>query len=171
MNKQPTSEQASDIRDGEQIAVRDPATEVGDASLVFIGCIRSPWQTRSDCPKNMREARERQPEGCSLEIDEAWRPGLNELSPGDHIHILYWMGQARRDLIRQKPRHKETSTGVFSLRSPVRPNPIALALVTITAINHQSGSIQIDATDALDKTSLLDIKPWIPAVDTINVPK
>lgn len=168
MSNDPAAGDEHTIRDGELVASRDPATETGDASLVFIGRIRSPWQTRSDCPKNMREARERQPEHCFLEIDDTWRPGLGNLKSGDHIHILYWMGQARRDLIRQKPRHKETSTGVFSLRSPVRPNPIALALVTITDINVGIGRIQIDATDALDNTALLDIKPWIESVDAIK---
>lgn len=55
--------------------------------------------------------------------------------------------------------------GVFSLRSPVRPNPVAMALVRIISIDTTAGVIDIDATDALDKTPLVDIKPYLPAID------
>jgi tRNA-Thr(GGU) m(6)t(6)A37 methyltransferase TsaA len=155
----------ADMREGEIIATQDPALMPGDAHIVFIGRIRSPWQQRSQCPKNMRQARERAPEGCLLEIDEAWRPGLAGLKAGDHVHILYWMHEARRDLVVQKPRHRETTTGVFSLRSPVRPNPIALALVKILDVDAVAGRVEIDATDAIDGTALLDIKPHLASVD------
>lgn len=155
----------SDKRDGEIAADIDPATQQPDAGLIFIGRIRSPWKTRAECPKNMRQARERGPENCSLEIDPQWRPGLTGLEAGSFIHILYWMHDARRDLIMQKPRHRQTATGVFSLRSPVRPNPLALALVQILDIDVHSGHIAIEATDALDGTALVDIKPYLETVD------
>ena len=113
----------------------------------------------------MRQARERQPLGCRVEIDDAWRPGLAGLASGDWVHLLYWMGQARRDLVVQHPRHRDEPAGVFSLRSPVRPNPIALALVRITGMDMEAGHLDIDATDALDGTALLDIKPYLPGVD------
>ena len=152
-------------REGEVLAAVDPAGLPGDAHVVFIGRIRSPWRQRSDCPKNLRQARERAPKGCHLEIAEPWRPGLTGLEPEQWINMLYWMHEARRDLIRQKPRHRDTATGTFALRSPVRPNPIALALVQITALDVEMGRIDINATDALDNTPLLDIKPHLPSID------
>ena len=152
-------------REGEVLAAVDPAGLPGDAHVVFIGRIRSPWRQRSDCPKNLRQARERAPKGCHLEIAEPWRPGLTGLEPEQWINMLYWMHEARRDILIQHPRHRETPTGVFSLRSPVRPNPVALALVRITSINIETGIIGIDATDALDGTPLVDIKPHLPSVD------
>ncbi|WP_108881351.1 tRNA (N6-threonylcarbamoyladenosine(37)-N6)-methyltransferase TrmO [Anderseniella sp. Alg231-50] len=155
----------ADIRDGEIRSQRDPAVETGDAHVVFIGRIRSPWRERSECPKNMRQAREKSAGDCSLEIDEAWRPGLAGLAAGDYLHILYWMHQARRDIVLQRPRHRETPAGVFSLRSPVRPNPVAMALVRITSVDPTAGIIGIDATDALDQTPLVDLKPYLPAID------
>lgn len=153
------------VREGEVKSLRDPASESGDAHIVFIGRIRSPWNLRSQCPKNMRQARERTSESYYLEIDQAWRPGLTGLSTGDYLHILYWMHQARRDIVLQMPHHRETPAGVFSLRSPVRPNPVAMALVKIISIDMEAGIIVIDATDALDKTPLVDLKPYIPGVD------
>ncbi len=155
----------TDVREGEVKSTRNPATETGDAQIVFIGRIRSPWSLRDQCPKNMRQARERAPEDYYLEIDPAWRQGLTGLSAGDYLHILYWMHMARRDIVLQKPRHRETPTGVFSLRSPVRPNPVAMALVKVISIDSEAGVIVIDATDALDKTPLVDLKPYLPGVD------
>jgi tRNA-Thr(GGU) m(6)t(6)A37 methyltransferase TsaA len=152
-------------RKGELAATKDPAEMAGDAHLVFIGRIRSPWTSRTGCPKNMRQARERDAHGCRVEVDAPWRPGLMSIEPGQYIHLLYWMNEARRDLVVQQPRHRETPAGVFSLRSPVRPNPVAMALVRVTAIDAASGIIEIDATDARDGTPLVDIKPYLPGVD------
>jgi tRNA-Thr(GGU) m(6)t(6)A37 methyltransferase TsaA len=154
-----------DKREGEVMAAADPAELPGDARLVFIGRIRSPWRQRSDCPKNLRQARERAPQGCQLEIDKVWRLGLTGLEAGQWINLLYWMHEARRDILIQHPRHRDAPTGVFSLRSPVRPNPVALALVQITSIDIEAGTVGIDATDALDGTPLVDVKPYLPSVD------
>ena len=165
MTENPVKNGPADVRDGEVRSLRDPALESGDAHVVFIGRIRSPWSERSECPKNMRQARETTSGNCHLEIDDAWRPGLAGLAAGDYLHILYWMHQARRDIVLQKPRHRETPAGVFSLRSPVRPNPVAMALVKITSLDPEAGIIGIDATDALDQTPLVDLKPYLPSID------
>jgi tRNA (Thr-GGU) A37 N-methylase len=75
------------------------------------------------------------------------------------------MDKARRDLVLQAPRHSKGPRGTFSLRSPVRPNPIALAVVSITSLDMDAGRIGIDAIDCFDDTPLVDIKPWIARVD------
>lgn len=155
----------ADVRDGEIRSPRDPARESGDAHVTFIGRIRSPWNRRSECPKNMRQARDKTADDCYLEIDQAWRPGLTGLTVGNYLHILYWMHEARRDIVLQQPRHRETPTGVFSLRSPVRPNPIAMALVKIKSVDADAGIVHIDATDALDQTPLVDLKPYFSSID------
>jgi tRNA (Thr-GGU) A37 N-methylase len=63
------------------------------------------------------------------------------------------------------PRHADAPRGTFSLRSPVRPNPIGLHLVRIVAIDRITGIIGIDAIDVLDGTPLVDIKPHFASVD------
>jgi tRNA (adenine37-N6)-methyltransferase len=153
-----------DQRPGEIRLPFDPAKTATDASVVFIGRIRSPWKTRSECPRNIAQARNA---GCpaALEIGAPWRPGLAGLESQTHAILLYWMDQSRRDLIVQSPRHRTEPTGVFNLRSPARPNPIALAVVRILNVDQETGSIEIDAIDCLDGTPLLDIKPWLPTVD------
>lgn len=152
------------IRPGEIQAPLDPSTQPGDAKLVFIGRARTPWTSREDCPKNLREARERGGT-ARIEIDPPWRAGLRDLAAGDAIIVLTWLDRARRDLLVQAPRHREAPAGVFSIRSPVRPNPIGLHVVRLIAVNAETGVLEIDALDCLDGTPVVDLKPWRASVD------
>jgi len=151
------------IRPGEVALSFDPARTADDARLQFIGRLRSPW-SRGNCPKNLREARELGG-GFAAEINPPFRPGLQGLVAGQPLILLYWTGDARRDLVLQSPAHRDGPTGVFSLRSPARPNPVALATVRLLAIDHATGKLAFDALDAFDGTPLLDLKPWLPSVD------
>lgn len=151
-------------RPGEIEASVDPALVAGDATLVFIGRAETPWIDRDECPRNLRQARERGGE-FKVWIDQPWRAGLKDLAAGDPVIVLYWMDKASRNLVIQSPRHSSSTRGVFSLRSPVRPNPIALAAVRILGVDPESGRIDVDALDCLNGTPVLDIKPWIESVD------
>ncbi|MFV0333502.1 MAG: tRNA (N6-threonylcarbamoyladenosine(37)-N6)-methyltransferase TrmO [Tropicimonas sp.] len=150
-------------RDGEVALDFDPAERV-EGGVVFIGRIRSAWNERADCPRNISSARE-SGQGARIELDPAYRAGLEGLKAGRDLMVLYWMDRARRDLIVQNPRHAEGPRGVFSLRSPHRPNPVAMSAVTIREIDPAGGVIVIDAIDCLDGTPVIDIKPWLPSVD------
>ena len=156
--------QDTKMRPGEVALAFDPAETAADARLVFIGRAETPWPDRDSCPKNIRQAREAG-KPATLLIDAPWRPGLEGLAPGQTIVVLLWMHQARRDLILQAPRHREAPAGVFALRSPVRPNPIGLAMVTILEMDREAGRVVVDALDCADGTPILDIKPWIASVD------
>jgi tRNA-Thr(GGU) m(6)t(6)A37 methyltransferase TsaA len=151
------------LRPGEVALPFDPANEP-DAGVAFIGRIRSPWQRDGECPKNLREARE-QAQPSVIELDRRYQAGLDGLGPGDRLVLLYWMDAARRDVIVQRPRHLDRLVGVFGLRSPARPNPVALAVVTLRAVDPAACTLIVDAIDCYDGTPLLDIKPWLPAVD------
>jgi tRNA-Thr(GGU) m(6)t(6)A37 methyltransferase TsaA len=159
----------SSLRPGEIQSPLDPAGETGDARLVFIGRARTPWKSREDCPKNLRAARERGG-AASIEIDAAWRMGLRDLTAGEAIIVLTWLDRARRDILVQTPRHRESPAGVFSLRSPVRPNPIGLHVVRLLSCDAEAGVLEVDALDCLDFTPVLDIKPWRPGVDVAREP-
>ena len=152
------------VRDGEELLPFDPATTADDARLVFIGRIRSPWLKREDCPKNLRQARERG-QSATVEIDPPWRRGLRGLEGTSHLILLYWMDRARRDLIVQRPRNTPEPLGVFSLRSPVRPNPIGLGVAGLLRLDAPSGRLTIDAIDCLDGTPLIDVKPYYASTD------
>lgn len=130
-----------------------PLPERADARLVFIGRIRTPFATRDNCPRQGSE------EGpiCRIEIDEAWRPGLKGLEHYERVEVLYWLHLARRDLVQQSPKSDAQSTGVFALRSPLRPNPIATALVKLVSV--EADALLVRGLDCIDGTPLLDIKP------------
>lgn len=130
-----------------------PLPDRTDARLVFIGRIRTPFATRDQCPRQGRE------DGplCRVAIDEPWRPALQGIEAFQHLDLLYWMHEARRDLLTQSPRGGGT-LGTFALRSPVRPNPIALSRVKLEGVE-DNGVLLVRGLDCLDGTPLLDIKP------------
>ncbi len=146
------------LREGE-VAVALP--ERFDASLYFIGCIRTPWVRREDCPKNGREAEAI----CTIEFDPRWAQGLAGLETSSHVVALYWMDRARRDLVLQAPRHYGETRGTFALRSPVRPNPIAMSVVRLLRI--EGNTLSVVGLDCLDNTPLLDIKPYFASTDAV----
>lgn len=158
----------SAIREGEERLGLDLAL-ADDARLAFVGRIISPWR-RGDCPKNLREARARGGR-FGVIVDAPYRAALRGLGPGDGVIVLYWMAGARRDLAVQAPAHRDAPVGTFALRSPARPNPVALAVVRLLAIDIQAGWLELDAIDAFDGTPVLDIKPWLPSVDILPEPQ
>ena len=127
--------------------------EKTDASLYFIGRIHTPWKRRQDCPKNGAES----DAICTIEVDARWAQALKGVESCSHLVALYWMDQARRDLVVQAPRHYNEPRGSFALRSPVRPNPIATSIVKFVAI--EGNTVLVRGLDCLDGTPLLDIKP------------
>ncbi|MCB1418390.1 MAG: tRNA (N6-threonylcarbamoyladenosine(37)-N6)-methyltransferase TrmO [Notoacmeibacter sp.] len=154
-------------RPGERALPFDPAALPGDAHVVFIGRIRSPWTERASCPRNMNRARETG-EPASLLLDPAYLDGLEGLEKTSHIVILSWLDRSPRTLIVQKPHHAPAAKGTFALRSPVRPNPVGLHVVRLTGIDRDAGILHLEAIDVLDGTPVIDIKPYMPAIDAIS---
>lgn len=157
---------AGEIREGEEELAFDPAQAAADAHLVFIGTIRSPWKSRSDCPKNMAEARAAGG-GATIELLPAFQRGLAGLGGFSHVVILSWLAAAPRNLIVQRPRHLAEPRGTFALRSPARPNPIGLHVARLVAIEPPRGVLELDAIDVLDGTPLIDVKPYYASVDAV----
>ncbi len=135
-------------------------------TLTFIGHVRSAHADTATAPKNPARARERG-EAATLVIDTPFRPGLFGLAGFSHLIVLGWLHQSRRDLIQIKRPGNVDSTGVFALRSPVRPNPISVAVARILSIDAETGVVAIDAIDLLDGTPIVDLKPYRPGVDAV----
>jgi tRNA-Thr(GGU) m(6)t(6)A37 methyltransferase TsaA len=147
-----------DIREGE-IAVTLP--DKVDAGVYFIGRIRTPWTRRDECPKNARGS----DAVCTIELDPRYAQGLTGVSACTHLIVLYFMDRARRDLMVQAPRHHTEPRGTFSVRSPVRPNPIALSVVKLVRV--EGTTLSVIGLDCLDGTPLIDIKPYFASVDSV----
>ena len=121
--------------------------------LITIGTIRTPYRSVQECPSHA----DAEGPACQLVLDEAFHDGLKGLVPGQDILLLYWFENVDRALMVQTPRRGGDKRGVFALRSPHRPNPIAASVVTVESI--ENGQINVRGMDCLDGTPLLDIKP------------
>ena len=140
----------NEIREGE-LAVEMP--EATDAGLVFIGRIRTPWTSRLETPRQGRH------DGpiCRLEIFEPWVAAIKGVDFYSNLEVIYWLDQSRRDLVLQSPKNNKSTRGTFSLRSPVRPNPIGTSIVKLEKV--EGNTILVRGLDCLDGTPLLDVKP------------
>jgi tRNA-Thr(GGU) m(6)t(6)A37 methyltransferase TsaA len=147
----------SDMRPGE---MEIPLPASSDAEVYFIGRIRTPFKSRAECPKNSAES---QAVG-TVELDPRYAAGLTDLGLYSHCWLLYWMDRARRDLTLQVPAHLGRARGSFALRSPVRPNPIAIAAVEIVGM--EGVTLSVRGVDCIDGTPLLDIKPYFASTDS-----
>jgi tRNA-Thr(GGU) m(6)t(6)A37 methyltransferase TsaA len=146
----PNADHDALIRPGE-IAV--PLPDLIDAGVYFIGRIRTPWATRRECPRRG----DLNGPVCTIEVDERWIEALTGIEAHSRIQVLYWMHQARRDLVLQKPRSTGLTYATFALRSPVRPNPIASSIV---ALMERTGTVlKVRGMDCIDGTPLIDLKP------------
>lgn len=146
------------LRPGEAAVVLPAHT---DAGVYFIGTIRTPWTRREECPKHARGSEA----VCTIEVDPRFAPALQGVASCSHLLVLYWMDRARRDLLLQAPHHYDDVHGTFSLRSPARPNPIA---VSVVSLREMSGSrLAVVGLDCLDGTPLVDIKPYFASTDAV----
>jgi tRNA-Thr(GGU) m(6)t(6)A37 methyltransferase TsaA len=146
------------IRPGEK-AVELPAKT--DAGVYFIGRIHTPWKERKDCPKNARES----DAICTVELDARFADGLKDVETCTHLVLLYWMDRSPRNLVLQVPGDYGVPHGTFALRSPARPNPIAMSVVRLKRV--EAIKLIVTGLDCLDGTPLIDIKPYFASTDSV----
>ncbi len=123
-----------------------------------IGYIRSTLTRRANAPMQGHEGA---PEAW-LELETAFAAGARDLRPGDDILIFTWLHESERDVLEVYPRDdkRHGMRGVFSTRSPDRPNPIGLHPVTVFEIASAT-RIRIGPIEAIDGTPVIDIKPTL----------
>ena len=140
----------SEVRAGE-LVVEPPAAD--DAGLTFIGRIHTPWTSRMKAPRQGR------PDGplCRIEVFEPWVAALDGLTQYERVEVIYRLHLSRRDLVLQCPASDGVARGTFSLRSPVRPNPLGTSIALLVGI--EGASVLVRGLDCLDGTPLLDLKP------------
>jgi tRNA-Thr(GGU) m(6)t(6)A37 methyltransferase TsaA len=94
-----------------------------------------------------------------LVFDSDVLEGLRSLRSGDQVILITWLDRARRDVLSVHPRGDTArpQEGVFSTRSPHRPNPIGLHRVEITDIDGRR--VRVRSLEALDSTPIIDLKP------------
>lgn len=129
--------------------------------LIPIGIIHSPYLERQDAPRQGRLSDHE----VILEIYPEFSLALKDIEKVSHIFVLYWGDRANRDVLQSPTPFSQEPVGVFTSRSPNRPNPIALCIADL--IRRDDNRLIVTGVDALDGSPLLDIKVYSPAIDSI----
>lgn len=98
-----------------------------------------------------------------LEIFPEYVEGLSDLDGFSHLMLLYHCNQAKPFQLKVKPFLDDQERGVFATRSPSRPNAIGISVVRLVGVSENR--VDIRELDVLDRTPLIDIKPYVPAFD------
>jgi len=125
-----------------------------------IGLIHSPLTEIENMPI--------QPSGASgiignIEIDNEYLAGLKDIVSFSHIILIYHFHKAKYSGLEVTPFLDSQKRGIFSTRAPVRPNPIGLSIVRL--LNVTQNMLVVENIDVIDRTPLLDIKPYVPEFD------
>jgi L-fuculose-phosphate aldolase len=128
-----------------------------EPGLHIIGILHGDITSLDDAPKNYSES---QRTGI-LEIYPQYQDGLDGIKAGQTIVVLFWLHKASRNILKVYPRGDRARGlhGVFSTRSPARPNPIAISELVVQAI--AGNRVEVSGIDVLDSTPIIDIKKKI----------
>ena len=125
-----------------------------------IGVIHSPFKDLEGMPIQPIGAKGIKGE---IHLNEAYVEGLDDLEGFSHIILIYHLHLCNDHILKVKPFLDNTKRGIFSTRAPKRPNPIGLSVVRLEKI--EGTTIHISNVDIIDRTPLLDMKPYIPQFD------
>src|SRR5882724_5861241 len=130
-------------------------------TLQPIGHVESPLNDRALAPKQGHEGSP----VAWLVFEASFRDGLRDLDVGDDLLLLTWLDRSDRSVLRVHPRGDSANPlcGVFSTRSPDRPNPIGLHRVRILSIVDVL-RVKVANLEALDATPIIDVKPVLADV-------
>jgi tRNA-Thr(GGU) m(6)t(6)A37 methyltransferase TsaA len=130
-------------------------------ALHAIGYIRSTLQALHEAP---RQGSEGAPDAW-LEVDPEFGRGLSRMSRGDEVIVITWLHRADRTVLEVHPRGDTANplSGVFTTRSPDRPNPIGLHRVVVRDID--GTRLRIGPIEVLDGTPVVDLKPVLACTD------
>jgi tRNA-Thr(GGU) m(6)t(6)A37 methyltransferase TsaA len=128
---------------------------MGSYEVVPVGWVESPLKERAQAP---RQGGEGAPDAW-LVFEPAVAEAIRDIAAGTEIIVLTWLDRADRDVLLTRPRGDPARppTGVFSTRSPDRPNPIGLHRVRVVAT--QGLRVLVRPLEALDRTPVIDVKP------------
>ncbi|MBN1885324.1 MAG: tRNA (N6-threonylcarbamoyladenosine(37)-N6)-methyltransferase TrmO [Candidatus Krumholzibacteriota bacterium] len=125
-----------------------------------IGIIRSPFAEPAGTPIQRTAGAE-----GTVEIYPPFAAGLRDIEGFSHLILVFCFHLARPAAMLQTPFLDDVERGVFAIRSPSRPNPIGLSVVELLAV--EGARLRVRGVDMVDGTPLLDIKPYIPEIDSV----
>jgi tRNA-Thr(GGU) m(6)t(6)A37 methyltransferase TsaA len=128
-----------------------------------IGQIHAPYRAQSDAP---RQGWFRPDVISTIEVFPAYAAGLKDIEGFSHLIILYWLSASHGYTLHITTPWDTDLHGLFTTRSPNRPNPIGFAVVEL--VERKETLLLVRGLDALNHTPLIDIKPYHPPIDTHN---
>jgi formylmethanofuran dehydrogenase subunit E len=125
--------------------------------LKIIGVVNASYHSPRDAPFQGGE------EILEIIIDNEFEQGLTDIEGFSHLHIFYWLHQSKGFSLMVQTPWDSTPHGVFTTRSPHRPNPIAHAVVQL--VERKKNILRVKGLDAINGTPIFDIKPYITNLD------
>jgi tRNA-Thr(GGU) m(6)t(6)A37 methyltransferase TsaA len=125
-----------------------------------IGYIRSEYKEKKDIPNQSVYSHKK---SAKIELLDAFKEGIEDIEAGSHGILLFHFHKSTGYEMKQRKMGRGELTGLFSLRSPNRPNPIGMTIVKFISI--RDNIIEFEGVDMLDGTPLLDIKPYIESLN------
>ena len=144
----------------------DPSDTPAPDSLTIepIGYVRSPFHDRAEAPRQPRAG-----EGVEATIEliagRGYDRALFDLEGWDYLWVLFWFHRNKGWRPQVLPPRSDRRRGVFSTRSPHRPNPLGISVVKLLSVRKLT--VHIAGCDMLDSTPVLDLKPYVPWSDAI----
>lgn len=132
-----------------------------DVTLRSIGIIRTPFKQQTGTPIQPRFAREAEGE---VLVFEPFSEGLQDLDGFERIWLLFLLDRSKPWQPIVVPYLDNTPRGMFATRTPSRPCPIGLSVVELLSISENR--LTVRGVDILDRSPLLDIKPYVPEFDS-----
>ena len=126
-------------------------------NLKVIGIIHSKYKTTFEAPRQGKD------EISRIEIYKEYIEGLTDIDGFSHLHVYYWLHKSEGFSNLVKTPWDENLHGVFTTRSPHRPNPIAHSVVEL--IEREENILSVKRLDAIDGTPVIDIKPYVKSLD------
>ncbi|MBS5030733.1 tRNA (N6-threonylcarbamoyladenosine(37)-N6)-methyltransferase TrmO [Dialister invisus] len=131
--------------------------------LKEIGKIHSPYKTVKEAPRQGKLS----DKFCEIEIFSAYEAALLHADEEKYYVVLYFAHEADRTALQTVPPWAKEPYGVFASRSPHRPNPINLCVVKL--VRREKNRLFVIGLDAIDGSSLIDIKPYVKELDEAEV--
>ena len=125
--------------------------------LKIIGVVHSPYKTTADAPFQGND------KISKIEISKEYEGGLKDIEGFTHLHVFYWLHKSKGFSLLVTTPWDATSHGLFTTRSPHRPNPIGHAVVEL--VEQKDNILSVRGLDAIEGTPVIDIKPYVKKLD------
>lgn len=128
-----------------------------------IGIIHTPHTSKETCPIQPAYAAEAKGQ---VELFAKYAAGLQDIENFSHIYLLYHLDRAGEIEMVRQTFMDDVPHGIYASCHPCRPNGIGMSIVRL--LGRDGNMLQVQGVDILDRTPLLDIKPYMPKFDCIT---